>query len=80
MSSVDGLVLPLQSTNPLFLGAFVLVPSVPCLPGKFHYLTQSFGLFSTEQLTGLKSDDVSLGIPPARPGQGYGRLGYLQDS
>ena len=30
--------------------------------------------------TGLKSDDVSWGIPPAWPGQGLDAIGYLQDS
>ena len=32
------------------------------------------------QPTGLKSDDVSLVIPPAWPGQRYGAFIYLQDS
>ena len=32
------------------------------------------------QATGLKCDGVSLGIPPAWPGQGLDAIGYLQDS
>ena len=38
MSSVDGLVLLLQSTNPYILGAFVLVPSCALL-ARLVYLT-----------------------------------------
>ena len=38
------------------------------------------GLLFHMQVAGLKSDDVSLGIPPAWPGQGLDAIGYLQDS
>ena len=36
--------------------------------------------YSTLQTSGWKSDDVSLGIPPAWPRQGLDAIGYLQDS
>ena len=54
--------------------------SITCrLVGTFHVLTP-FGAAFTMQSTGLKSDDVSLGIPPAWPGQGLDAIVYLQDS
>ena len=54
----------------------LLASTLYVLTPRIHFVAA----YSTLQSTGLKSDDVSLGIPPACPGQGLDALGYLQDS
>ena len=72
MLSVTSIANPLH-WNSIFDILCVLLASTPTS-------TDPFGAAIPMQPTGLKSDDFSLGIPPAWPGQGYGNFVYLQDS